>query len=253
MITIAFAFIVHHGTVEWKDLTGGQNGLMGLVPPSIGARVFAEKEMALFAIVLAGASLYVFHRLADERMGQGDGRGARERDRRALDRAQPRDGEDRGLRDLGGVRRAGRCDLCAADDVRCAGLVSILAVDPVPAGRDRRRLRLGCSGRWSARSSRVLLPELLSGLAEYRLLLVGALLLVVLWIAPEGVLGTIAAPLSPHRSARRADRETASLRNFSRATRYGALAVRGIGIAFGGIKAATRRQLHAPRRDASPA
>src|SRR5690349_20593663 len=55
MITIAFAFIVHHGTVEWKDLTGGQNGLMGLVPPSLGARVFAEKEMALFAILLAGA------------------------------------------------------------------------------------------------------------------------------------------------------------------------------------------------------
>src|ERR1043165_5521591 len=57
MITIAFAFIVHHGTVEWKELTGGQNGLMGLVPPSLGARTFAEKEMALFAILLAGASL----------------------------------------------------------------------------------------------------------------------------------------------------------------------------------------------------
>src|SRR6478735_8875610 len=38
----------------------------------------------------------------------------------------------------------------------------------------------------------VLLPELLSSLAEYRLLMVGALLLVVLWLAPEGVIGTIA-------------------------------------------------------------
>src|SRR4029078_2283566 len=38
----------------------------------------------------------------------------------------------------------------------------------------------------------VLLPELLSGLAEYRLLFVGVLLLVVLWLAPEGVIGTIA-------------------------------------------------------------
>src|SRR6186713_2228845 len=64
MVTIAFAFIVHHGTVEWKDLTGGQNGLMGLVPPAIGGHIFAEREMALFAIGLAGLSLYVFHRLA---------------------------------------------------------------------------------------------------------------------------------------------------------------------------------------------
>ena len=38
----------------------------------------------------------------------------------------------------------------------------------------------------------VMLPELLSHLAEYRLLFVGALLLVVLWIAPEGVIGTLA-------------------------------------------------------------
>ena len=38
----------------------------------------------------------------------------------------------------------------------------------------------------------VVLPELLSSLAEYRLLFFGGLLLVVLWLAPEGVLGTLA-------------------------------------------------------------
>lgn len=38
----------------------------------------------------------------------------------------------------------------------------------------------------------VVLPELLSQLAEYRLLFFGALLLAVLWLAPEGVLGTLA-------------------------------------------------------------
>src|SRR5262249_8945783 len=39
----------------------------------------------------------------------------------------------------------------------------------------------------------VLLPETLSFLAEYRLLLFGALLFVVLMIAPEGVVGALAA------------------------------------------------------------
>lgn len=44
MVTIAFAFIVQHGTVEWRGLTGGANGLMGLLPPSIGGFVFTERE-----------------------------------------------------------------------------------------------------------------------------------------------------------------------------------------------------------------
>ena len=42
MITIAFAFIVQHGTIEWKALTGGQNGLMGLVPPTLAGHPFAR-------------------------------------------------------------------------------------------------------------------------------------------------------------------------------------------------------------------
>lgn len=36
-----------------------------------------------------------------------------------------------------------------------------------------------------------LLPELLSGLEEYRLLFFGAMLLLVLWIAPDGVAGLV--------------------------------------------------------------
>src|SRR5436190_14109329 len=55
MVTIAFAFIVQHGTIEWRALTGGANGLMGLSPPSIGSHVFAEREMAMLAVALAGA------------------------------------------------------------------------------------------------------------------------------------------------------------------------------------------------------
>ena len=49
----------------------------------------------------------------------------------------------------------------------------------------------------------VMLPELLSGLAEYRLLFVGVLLLVVLWLAPEGVIGTLARYVRRGRQGRR--------------------------------------------------
>src|SRR5258706_7039830 len=37
----------------------------------------------------------------------------------------------------------------------------------------------------------VLLPEVLAGLAEYRLLFFGALMLAVLWLAPEGIVGEV--------------------------------------------------------------
>ena len=64
MVTIAFAFIIQHGTIEWRALTGGANGLMGIAPPTLGALIFTEREMAMLAVTLAGASLYAFHRLA---------------------------------------------------------------------------------------------------------------------------------------------------------------------------------------------
>ena len=37
MITIAFGFVVENGIVEWRGLTGGQNGVMGVAAPALGA------------------------------------------------------------------------------------------------------------------------------------------------------------------------------------------------------------------------
>ena len=85
----------------------------------------------------------------------------------------------------------------------------------------------------------VILPELLSSLAEYRLLFFGILLLVVLWLAPEGILGSIA------RLFRRIDPRRASAGDFDAASFLapgvgsGPLEVRELGISFGGIKAAS--------------
>ena len=50
MVTIAFAFIVQHGTIEWRGLTGGANGLMGLTAPTLGRVVFTERETATLAV-----------------------------------------------------------------------------------------------------------------------------------------------------------------------------------------------------------
>jgi ABC-type branched-subunit amino acid transport system permease subunit len=71
MVTIAFAFIIQHGATEWRDLTGGANGLMNLKAPALGGKTFGEREMAILAVLLAGASLYFFYRLAASSWGKG--------------------------------------------------------------------------------------------------------------------------------------------------------------------------------------
>ena len=66
----------------------------------------------------------------------------------------------------------------------------------------------------------VVLPELLSSLAEYRLLFFGALLLVVLWLAPDGVHRHAGALLRAHRHAhRRRARTSISRRSCGRPMR----------------------------------
>ena len=52
MITIAFGFIVEHAIVEMRDLTGGQNGIMGIGSPTLGP-VAGEQAVALLALLSA--------------------------------------------------------------------------------------------------------------------------------------------------------------------------------------------------------
>jgi len=85
----------------------------------------------------------------------------------------------------------------------------------------------------------VLLPEYLSSLAEYRLLFFGALLLGVLWIAPEGVAGALAKRLRrPSRALRPAD-GLEILAWLGQRAHGQALKIAGLSLAFGGIRAVT--------------
>ena len=81
----------------------------------------------------------------------------------------------------------------------------------------------------------VLLPEALAALAEYRLLFFGALLLAVLWLAPDGVTGLVTRLTAPRRTPRIAADSSVQLASAPRAT----LQVRQLGIMFGGVKAAS--------------
>jgi ABC-type branched-subunit amino acid transport system ATPase component len=83
-----------------------------------------------------------------------------------------------------------------------------------------------------------LLPEFLSSLAEYRQLVFGAGLLVVLWIAPRGLAGFF---------ARRAGTDPVAHGDVSAFLREGAaqgLRADGLSVAFGGVRAVDNVSLH---------
>jgi len=69
MVTIAFGFIVEHGTVEWRDLTGGGNGLVLTVPPNIFGMPLSERGLAIASVILVFAGVILFDRL--KRSGWG--------------------------------------------------------------------------------------------------------------------------------------------------------------------------------------
>src|SRR5262249_35579937 len=87
----------------------------------------------------------------------------------------------------------------------------------------------------------VLLPEFLAALAEYRLLFFGAVLLVVLWLAPDGVVGLVERMLARRRKPRLANVAATTPWDPKRAV----LEADRIALAFGGVKAANEVSLRA--------
>ena len=229
MVTIAFGFIVENAAVEWRGLTGGQNGLMGTFSPS----GFGERGVALLSIGVAALATLAYHLLQKSRFGKA---------MRAVRDAQVA-AESIGLPPV-------RIKTAAfAISALCAGIAGALFaalsgfVTPSTFAFSQSILfvlvvMIGgagfVAGPLVGAAIVVLLPEFLAALAEYRLLFFGALLLLVLWLAPEGIVGTVLRLWSKRRAARPAAREEISIVHGAAAR----LAVDKLGIRFGGVRAA---------------
>ena len=229
MVTIAFGFIVEHAAVEWRGLTGGQNGLMGTFSPA----GFGERGVALLAIAVAAVATVGFHVLQNSTFGKAM-RAVRDAEIAA---------ESIGLAPVR-VKTA-----AFALSALCAGVAGALFaalsgfVTPSTFAFSQSILfvlvvMIGgagfVAGPLVGAAIVVLLPEFLAALAEYRLLFFGALLLLVLWLAPEGLVGTMLRLLSRHRPARLAAAGESEVQHGPRAT----LGIRQLSIAFGGVRAA---------------
>jgi branched-chain amino acid transport system ATP-binding protein len=236
MVTIAFGFMVENGAAEWRDLTGGQNGIMGVKQPELLGFAFGERGVALLAIALCALLVFGFSRLARSPLGSA---------MRAV-----KDSEV--AAESVGLNPVAIKALAFALSAACAGLAgalfaplsgfvtpstfaflqSILFVLVVIVGGAGT-----VSGPLVGAAIVVLVPEVLAGLAEYRLLFFGALMLLVLWLAPEGIVGEVQKWLRRRRQAVLIfDAKALPL---EQAKRNASLEVSGLTIAFGGVKAAT--------------
>ena len=235
MLTIAFGFIIEHGLIEGGELTGGQNGLVVTDAPTLFGTPLSPAGLAVLAILAAGASLIGFDLLARSRLGRAM------RAVRDADVAAAALGFDP-------VRVKTLAFALSAALTGLAGAVlpplmlfiapssfpfsqSILFVLSVIVGGAGTVL-----GPLFGALVTVLLPEALSGLAEYRLLFFGLTTLVVLWLVPSGLVGSLARLLPRGRDAAvSGGGEGAPLPE-----RGGGepLVLAGLGIRFGGITAA---------------
>ena len=237
MVTIAFGLIVEHSAVEMRDLTGGQNGIMGIAAPALGIESLrGERAIAVLAIVAAAVALLAFVRLS---------RGAWGAALRAV-RDSETAAESIGLNPL--VVKTMAFAVSALLAGLAGGLYAPLSGFVTPHSFSFLQsilfvLVVMIGGAGNIAGSLVgavivgLLPELLSSLEEYRLLFFGALLLVVLWVAPQGLVGLLArlrraAPGAAPAGAAQGDALPAL-----QPTEARALSAQGLSMVFGGVRA----------------
>ncbi|MCC7039961.1 MAG: ATP-binding cassette domain-containing protein [Burkholderiales bacterium] len=236
MVTIAFGFVVEFTAVEWESVTGGQNGLMNIPYPAIAGWSLGERGISVVAVLLMAAALVMYKRIAQS------GWGLAMRAVRDSEIAAGALGVDPlRVRTLAFIVSAVLAGIAGSFFASATTFVapstftffqSILFVLVVVIGGAERTY-----GPVIGAALVVGLPELLSDFAEYRILMFGTLLLLVLLFAPTGVAGALAA-----RFQRRAAEEPAAapaVAALSAAADAGpqTLELADLGITFGGLRA----------------
>ena len=236
MVTIAFGFIVEQGAVELSWLTGGWNGLIGIPTPSLAGHKFAEREIAVLVLLLTALAFWLYARLEASPWGKAM------RAVRDSEVASQSIGLDPTLiRTVAFTLSAAAAGLAGGVFAAMSEFISpesfpffqsiLFLLVVMIGGADR------VFGPLVGALIVVLLPELLSWLAQYRLLFVGLLLLVVLRLAPDGFVGLVSRFLAKPGDGRRAEEKrdvtTTLLAGGERRT----LAAENLSVSFGGVKA----------------
>ncbi|VVE71732.1 ABC transporter [Pandoraea anapnoica] len=240
MVTIAFGFIVEHGAVEWRTLTGGQNGLMGVMPPGVFGIAGSERVVAVAALAVLAVALVIYVRISRGTWG------AAMRAVRDSETAAASIGVDPlVVKAMAFAFSAALAGLAGGLFAPLQGMVtpgmfsflqSILFVLVVMIGGAGT-----IAGPLVGAAIVGLLPEFLASLENMRLLCFGVLLLVVLWGAPNGVIGVLGQWWMSRKrvvsdSTDLAATSTLALPVLETSQRKGLIA-QGLTMTFGGVKA----------------
>ncbi len=239
MITIAFAFIVEQGAVEWRELTGGANGMMNIPAVSFMGSEFSELSTVYLTIALTGLTIFLYWRFADSAWGLA---------MRAV-RDSEVAGQSLGLNPV--MIRTMAFGLSAMAAGLAGGLFAPLTAFVSPSSFTFFQsilflmvVIIGGSGTvfgpLVGAAFVVLMPEFLSDFAEYRLLFFGAFLLIIMWLAPEGIVGAVMARLHKPEAEpdRKIDEDEADVDSFLKLDgKSSVLSISNLAISFGGVQA----------------
>ena len=236
MVTIAFGFVVEQSAAEWQDLTGGWNGLSGIPGPAVFGADIGEKGIGFLTVALTLLSIAAYARLSGSPWGNAM-RAVRDSESASvsigLDPTLIRTtafGISAVLAGIAGGVYASISNFISPESFPFFQSILFLLVVML-GGADR------VLGPLIGACVVVLLPELLATLGQYRLLFVGALMLIVLRLAPAGLVGVMAR-LFPQKGSEAAPQRRTDVKRFlARDTAGGGISVRNLAVSFGGVHA----------------
>lgn len=248
MITIAFGFIVEQGLVEWKSLTGGWNGLSGIDLPTIFGSPLQERGFAYLVLAALLFALIFFWRLKENVWGLAMG----------AVRDAPFAAQSVGIDTLRvrAIAFALSALLTGIAGGFFAALNSFISPESFPFFQSIALLLMVMIGGAGSVSGPVfgalivvLLPEMVSSLAQYRVLAIAVLFLLVLRLAPQGIAGLLNSLFKGvggnrlRLSSEQAHSETLALQN---ASHRADLTIKNLDVRFGGVHAVRSVSFTAP-------
>ena len=244
MVTIAFGFVVEQGAAEWGALTGGWSGLLGIPTPSVFGFSFQEREIAFFVLGLTVPALILYARLATSPWGKAM-RAVRDSETASLSIGL----DPTLIRTTAFALSAIAAGVAGGVFASMTNFISpesfpffqsILFLLVVMIGGPERVI-----GPLVGALIVVLLPEVLSFLAEYRLLFVGLLLILVLLLAPTGLVGLISQWFERPWVSKNAEPRCDVIAYLKAGAVGRELSVRNVSISFGGVHAVRSLDMNA--------
>jgi branched-chain amino acid transport system ATP-binding protein len=245
MVTVAFGIIIERILVEWVDLTGGFGGIFSIPKPGLLGLQPALRDVVLLAWIAAILALIAFAMLKNQPWGRAwqavrdDEIAATAVGLNVLSIRVVAFAVSAAFTGLGGVFFASIVGFISPDSFTFHRSILFLLV--VILGG------LGTvAGALVGAIALVILPELLNDFAEYQLLVFGILLLLTLWLTPEGIVSFFIKRLSPSQEIYPPEMSLADLPALVTKNQTDLpLEVKQMTISFGGIKAVNSADLTA--------